>query len=991
MTEEGADQQAANATVVPEGIAEVVHPATTQVHTEATTDDNGSSDAQAVNIDGQSLSAGPSQAATEQGQAASGQSFLTIDSDALVDDANAKDPETTGEAASALETTHTIPADTAALSSLPSSHDAHIVPSPVHALNSDAASEQEDQEFVPPDIEHIVSTGAIEDGASSMQALRELVAQARATSGQPREALPPGFGDDESKDSSIAPEQSQRGEKRKAEMELEELVDSSSGIDEVKAAVEKSQHPETKTLLQKALSSISGLVTRRPKVDLTAGTTTSGVAGESTAVNGQEEDSDSDSDSDSGSSSSASSDDDDEDDEDDAQDTSLVQLADDEDDDPSGNTVLATKNEILAPEVEQPTVQELSEADIKTLRKLGKVHSIVDSVVVIEQDVQGSKQPNAESAVAGSVPVDSTGRQGEREGEYSVLDTGSLLCFEDGKVLGLVFETFGSIHNPMYSIRFAAAAAIDRDLVKTGKPVFYVPAQSTYVLTQLLRSMKGSDASNMWDEEVAEDEIEYSDDEQEAEAKRRAKAIRSGKVDEQGNPLVAASSRGNKRQKHGAGQQSVPSYNTANGTYQQRPSRDSTGNSASMFHHQQSSHHRPEAKTLSSSLPQRNAGGSTLPLPPAPAAGPSLGPAFPHGFSSLPLKPIAGLPPKPNFQPDAAATSRRASSGHGSGVGTSGPHSMVAPSPRISTAEGSSSGLPHSRKHSAAANSLPAKPVDAVAAAEAAAAAAAMTSASPRTGSAGTQHRPYSAVAGASSPPHPPRSASFSRAAHAAPPTGTYPSQGSPGWYANAGSPPSSTPASPAARNTTHRPEAPQVGHYNPAYAAHWQQPFVPGSGSTPPAYSGAAMGWNMPQSYQSPATASQASYGGYGGQHGSYGATSGGGHWNGQTYPGSHYPGYSNMSTPSQHYPTSAATTAAGSGSHAHPGHYSSSAQAYGYGAYPSHATSTDGYNAYGYTAPGSHGAATPSQDTYDPRSPSMGSSSNNTPNQHGAGSQGR
>ncbi len=66
-----------------------------------------------------------------------------------------------------------------------------------------------------------------------------------------------------------------------------------------------------------------------------------------------------------------------------------------------------------------------------------------------------------------------------------------------------MFETFGSIHSPMYSIRFASAAAIDRDVVEKGKDVFYLPAQSTYVLTQLLRSMKGSDASNIWDEEVA--------------------------------------------------------------------------------------------------------------------------------------------------------------------------------------------------------------------------------------------------------------------------------------------------------------------------------------------------------------------------------------------------------------------------------------------------------------------------------------------------------
>uniref|UniRef100_V5EPX4 H/ACA ribonucleoprotein complex non-core subunit NAF1 n=1 Tax=Kalmanozyma brasiliensis (strain GHG001) TaxID=1365824 RepID=V5EPX4_KALBG len=388
-------------------------------------------------------------------------------------------------------------------------------------------------------MEHIVSTGAAQDAASSMQALRELVAQARASSGQQREALPPGFGDDEIAEDPSAP-QEQRGEKRKAEDELEKLVQSSTGIDEVKAAAEQSQHPETKTLLQKALSSISGLVSRRPKADSAVNSPTATSSEQVSAVAdakpladgddaGDADDSDDESSSDSGSSSSDSSDDDDDDD--DNVKAAVALAADDDDDEegggPSGSTAPVTKNEILAPQVDQPATQELSEAEKLTLRKLGKVHSIVDSVVVVEQDVHQNKQADGASASGASVPIDSTGRQGERQGEYSVLDTGSLLCFEDGKVLGLVFETFGSIHNPMYSIRFASAAAIDRELVKPGETVFYLPSQSTYVLTQLLRQMKGSDASNMWDEEVAEDEIDYSDDEQEAEAKRRSMSHQS--------------------------------------------------------------------------------------------------------------------------------------------------------------------------------------------------------------------------------------------------------------------------------------------------------------------------------------------------------------------------------------------------------------------------------------------------------------------------------
>ncbi|KAJ1600220.1 hypothetical protein NDA14_003990 [Ustilago hordei] len=827
-----------------------------------------------------------------------------------------------------------------------------------------ASAEKDDTDFIAPDVEHIVNTGATQDGAASMQALRELVAQARASSGQPREALPPGFGDDDEAEedaSSLPPAQARRGEKRKAEAELEELVQSSSGIDEVKAAAEKSQHPETKTLLQKALSSISGLVSRRPKVEITVAAASTSEPSEQANVSsqvhpkadGDEAASSDDSDSDSGSESDSSSGDtsDDENEDDDARNVGLALAGDEEEEDeeeeeggPGGSTVPATKNEILAPDVEQPAVKELAKEEKQTMRKLGKVHSIVDSVVVVEQDVQQSRQAESTSANAGSVPVDSTGRRGEREGEYSVLDTGSLLCFEDGKVLGFVFETFGSIHNPMYSIRFASAASIDRDIVKAGKPIFYLPARSTYVMTQLLRSMKGSDASNMWDEEVAEDEIEYSDDEQEAEAKRRAKAIRSGKVDEQGNPIGAAYNRGNKRQKQGAGQGSSSGQHPSNGAYQQQQQRNGS---------QYTPLQRP---TNNTSVPQltRNAGGPGLPRPPVPAGPASLVPAFPHGLASLPPKPIAGLPSKPNFQPEASSSSNRSPLQYGNGDAT--PDSV--PRSRMSTAEGTSGGQSHSRMHSAAASSLPAKPVDAAASAAA------------------QQHRTQPSMGGASSPTQASRPASIGRATH--PPYGH---QGSSGWYGGAGSAPSSTPASPAA-SSRHAGQAgsaynpggvaavgppAQSGHYNPAYAGHWQQ--------ARPTYPAAGMPWNAPQAYHSPPMQvapgamdpqSYGTRGGYDGSHGGYGAPAGP-LWNAQTYPGSHYPGYADPSY----------QNAAG-------GHYATSAQAYGYGGYPGQPAGADSYSAYGYGASAAHASAaaatavtTPAtpqgQDGYDPRSPLM------------------
>lgn len=848
--------------------------------------------------------------------------------------------------------------------------------------------EDDDAEFVPPDVEHIVSTGAAQEGTLSMQTLRDLVAQARATTGQPRETLPPGFDDDEP-EASISTSAQSRGEKRKAEAEPEILNQSSSGIEEVKAAAEKSQLPETRNLLHKAISSISGLVSRRAKTESIATvstTTTSDKQGEEEDVELPKDDKEADesdddgSSSDSGSSSSVSSDDEGDETEDRKVGAALLGEEDDDEEGGEFSTAPVTKNEILAPDVEQPSIQELTAEEKQTLRKLGRVHSIVDSVVVVEQDVQKSSHADAARANNGAIPIDSTGRQGERQGEYSVLDTGSLLCFEDGKVLGLVFETFGSIHNPMYSIRFASATAIDRNLISAGKEVYYLPKQSTYVLTQLLRSMKGSDASNMWDEEVAEDEIDYSDDEQEAEAKRRAKAIRSGKVDDQGNPLVTSSARANKRQKQqqGSGQSSQPPPRlSANGSF-----------------HQRSGQHSSQSRSINSaptSLPRRAGGAANLPLPPAPAGPASLGPAFPHGIASLPPRPSAGLPSKPTLTNEASKA-----------FDSNDFESPAGPRSRTGTAEGSVSGLTHSRMSSAPASSLPAKPVHAVAA-------VASGPATPKISTAATSpYRSPASVVGASSPPHASRVASMRIVAPMS--TGAYPHQGSAGQYAGAAVAPSSMPASPAApsRHANEHGSAysPGVGaplsvqgggHFNPAYMAHWQHPYSPApTAATHAHYVAANTVWNRPQSYQppplhmTPGVASQQPYASYASSHAGYGAPSGasGASWNAQSYPGSHYPGY----TDREYYASAANAAVSGAGAgHASQHHYAP-AQAFAYGSHSNVGANADPYNGYTYTPPTAHAASTGSTvassaapDSYDPRSPLMCGNSTD-PNQHAA-----
>ncbi|KAI4200361.1 MAG: hypothetical protein LQ350_004009 [Teloschistes chrysophthalmus] len=125
---------------------------------------------------------------------------------------------------------------------------------------------------------------------------------------------------------------------------------------------------------------------------------------------------------------------------------------------------------------------------------------------------------NVEHIVEASILIKAT-----RSGESRALETGSLLCLGDRSVIGVVAEILGQVQQPYYSVRFTNPAAIAETGISKGTPIFYVEQHSSYVFTQNLKALKGSDASNMHDEEVGDDEMEFSDDEAEAEYKRRMK------------------------------------------------------------------------------------------------------------------------------------------------------------------------------------------------------------------------------------------------------------------------------------------------------------------------------------------------------------------------------------------------------------------------------------------------------------------------------------
>ncbi|KAG0267489.1 hypothetical protein BG011_004523 [Mortierella polycephala] len=180
----------------------------------------------------------------------------------------------------------------------------------------------------------------------------------------------------------------------------------------------------------------------------------------------------------------------------------------DNDEDSSPSIILHTPNEIVElPEVKRPDITLKPDAK---LEPIGTVMSIVDSVVVVQ------------AASSGEVRVFDAGTV------TAIIKTHDADNDTNKEVLGEIFETFGPVARPLYSIRFNTASEIPAACT-VGSTVYSVPEHSSFVLTAPLKALKGSDASNKFDEEVDEVEMEFSDDEKEMEHKRKIKAAKKKK------------------------------------------------------------------------------------------------------------------------------------------------------------------------------------------------------------------------------------------------------------------------------------------------------------------------------------------------------------------------------------------------------------------------------------------------------------------------------
>lgn len=116
-------------------------------------------------------------------------------------------------------------------------------------------------------------------------------------------------------------------------------------------------------------------------------------------------------------------------------------------------------------------------------------------------------------------------------GERRVLKEGSILCLEDRTLIGTLCEVFGKLENPFYRVSLPPSRQAQFAELKEriGQRAFIVVPEAHWVDTFELKKIRGTDASNGYDEELSEDEQEFSDDEKEALYKRLKKERRKNK------------------------------------------------------------------------------------------------------------------------------------------------------------------------------------------------------------------------------------------------------------------------------------------------------------------------------------------------------------------------------------------------------------------------------------------------------------------------------
>lgn len=200
--------------------------------------------------------------------------------------------------------------------------------------------------------------------------------------------------------------------------------------------------------------------------------------------------------------------------------------SDDEEDDDKDQDEGPLKTKHEEPELILPKPEVIITKDM-AIKELGIVEAIVDTTVLIHSSATGRHQ---------------------------ILDMGSVLCTEDRVVLGAIHEQIGQVDDPRYILRYATIDELKENKLEKGSKVYFSVMHAKQVLTKPLEKMKGTDASNAYDEEIGENAVEFSDDEAEQEFKKDKKRKADGDI----NPGSGA--RGAKGNKGRSDRNKRPAY-----------------------------------------------------------------------------------------------------------------------------------------------------------------------------------------------------------------------------------------------------------------------------------------------------------------------------------------------------------------------------------------------------------------------------------------------
>lgn len=209
----------------------------------------------------------------------------------------------------------------------------------------------------------------------------------------------------------------------------------------------------------------------------------------------------------------------------------------DEDDDEGDDDDDEASRAALRAEIEMAMAKEESRAAAEPLKTANEVAA----VPVREPSVELTRDcPIARCGTVLSASVPGLMLTIKSDANAQPLDEESVLCLEDRTVIGCVDEVFGPVMMPMYLVRFESAEKMPARATVVGTVVYYATEHTTYIVPADIQD-KGTDASNIFDEET--DETVYSDDEAESAAKRQhRKRTRGGNAAEPGPSRVASAS-----------------------------------------------------------------------------------------------------------------------------------------------------------------------------------------------------------------------------------------------------------------------------------------------------------------------------------------------------------------------------------------------------------------------------------------------------------------